>query len=344
MDRSNRRGPRRSLLTPTMVSTAALLLLLACRRKAPAPPAPAAPHAASALPAASVRDAATDEPPLSVDSQAAADAPWVELNTHEQKNPEPTKAGLVVRPRIELPSRALPEGSAGPWSIDLVPDLVFMPIRTRGLPAMSRDGSRVAHVYAPYRCCRGTGYAEFSLYVFDSRSGALKKKLLLWTLEDEARLPQRDQTEAARTRPAPPGVRREMTEEAFQANLRAYERVLGARSAAANAELAGEWVTLAALPREGDERFAGEGFSVRLAPEGAFPPLEVERSGRRTPISTAPWKISSRSCPPESMRLSLMKGYALRDRPWVLLETAQGFNAPDGCEGSSVHLVPLPSE
>jgi hypothetical protein len=303
---------------------------------------------ASAGPSAPDASAHAESPPSTPvsapDAGAAEGAPWITLNDSNQGEAPPRIGGIVLHPEIELPSRTIPDGTTDPWTprAGIEANFPYVALRTRGLPALSADGSRVAHVFGPLGCCRGTGYATFTLYVFDARTGATKNKVLLWTVDDELRVPQRDETNAQGTRFAP-GVRLEATEEALEHNLAAYERLLGQRAAAARALLEGEWSTLGSLviDEDADElrRLRGEDLEIRSGAKEGFPPVSILRGGTTKTFPGSRFRVPPRSCPLESLALRLDAGYALRDKPFAIIETSQGYAAPDGCEGANMQFL-----
>lgn len=330
-----------------LAAYACLFALVGCPRSkgtapvgggAASPPGDAA--IADAPDAGTIADATAD---ASVDA-GADPVPWITTNVDFPPEVPPRTGGHVVRPIIELPARTIPDAD---WSFRAAIEgsFPFIALRTRGLPAVSADGTRVAHVWGNWGCCRATGFTSFHLFIWDARTGATKQKLLLWDADDETRIPQRDQTGAQGTRFAP-GVAREMTEEGFEKNLAAYEKLLRARVEKAMAFLVGDWTTLAELhaeeqgESESPPNLTGEDVELRLGGKAAFPPLVVKQKGATA--RTFPgerFRVPLRGCPAESMALYVARAFALRDRSFAVVETTQGIHAPDGCEGSGIQFL-----
>ncbi|MCL2723663.1 MAG: hypothetical protein FWD69_04415 [Polyangiaceae bacterium] len=258
-------------------------------------------------------------------------APWVTLN-EEFAEPVSRVAGILIHPEIELP--ALPTPTEPDIPAPTVRTVVeysfpFFPMRTRGLPAVSIDGERVAHVYGRTACCRVTGYTEIALYILDAKTGVERSKLLLWTVDDETRIPQEELGKKNKT--------------AADKSWAAYDALLTRRLAAARAAIKGEWTTLGSLvvddPDDGTQTLRGEDVAISIAKEPAFPPISIAQGGTTRSFPSAPFRLALRRCPTESMALMLQAGYALHGRTFAIIETQQGVAAPDGCEGTSMHLL-----
>jgi hypothetical protein len=336
------------VLRAALVTTLPLLALGCPRPKRGANTVDGASSAAAVSSASYAASAfASAAPPLPPPEAPSPPTPqWITLNDEGMTDVPVRVSGLVLHPEIELPARTVSTASPDtPWTAraGILANFPYIRLRTRGLPAVSADGARVAHVFGAISCCRGTGYNEFALFVFDARTGARKSKLLLWTIEDEHRIPQDDPTEGTGTRVSQ-GVRADPTEAAHEHNLLAYEKLLAARLAAAQAALDGEWTTLGNLALDEDDdgkrRLRGEGLDISLAAKAAFPPVAIAQSGA---IHTFPGSrfrvVSGRTCPAESQWLRLDGGYGLRERPFAIVETSQGYAAPDGCEGGNAQFV-----
>ena len=129
-------------------------------------------------------------------SDAAGDAAsssavrWITLNDASVAADGSRAGGIAVRPEIEIPARATDDGTPLEPRATILAGFPFVALRQRGLPAVSADGTRVAHLFGQQKCCRGPGYVDFTLYVFDAKTGAVKNKLLLWTVDDERRIPE----------------------------------------------------------------------------------------------------------------------------------------------------------
>lgn len=304
-----------------------LVCLVGCRR----PQGGAADAAGQSVSESARTDAGPAD--VVVVSPSVPDVPWVTINDALAPDPPARVGGIVVRPEIELPVRSASVEVAFP----------YVALRTRGLPAISADGERVAHVYGPTKCCRGTGYTEIALHIMDSKTGATRTKLILWTLDDEARLPQLDENYVPGSRRLTQGVRPEKDEAALEKNRAAYNGVLARRVAVARAAISGEWTTLASLavdhPEDGTHHLRGEDVAISLPATPAFPPIAVVQCGTTHSFPGARFRLTLHACPDAPMALRLEGGYALRGKPLAIIETQQGYAAPDGCEGSSMHLL-----
>jgi hypothetical protein len=335
-----------SALRAALVAT---LLLAGCTRsKSGLKSVDAAASASASTSAMASASAVTPPPPPPVapsDAGVPLGAPWITLNDEGMADVPARASSLAVHPEIELPARTVPVPVGDePWTprAGILANFPYVRLRTRGLPALSADGAKVAHVFGAMGCCRGTGYTELALYVFDAKTGARKTKLLLWTLDDEHRVPQSDPSEGTVTHSAP-GVRQEPTEAALERNLLGYEKLLAQRVAAAEAALDGEWTTLGNLTvdedADGNRRLHGEDLDVSLAAKAAFPPVAIAQHGATHNFPGARFRVAPRSCPPESLALRLDGGYGLRERRFAIVETSQGYAAPDGCEGGNMQFV-----
>lgn len=274
------------------------------------PPAPAAATASATIAAV---DAAPPAKP--------ADR-WVTLNDPSSEPEGPRVGGVVVHPEIELPARATDDGTLLEPRATILAGFPFVALRRRGLPAVSADGTRIAHVYGQQKCCRGPGYVDFTLYVFDAKTGAVKNKLLLWTVDDERRIPEGTSSTDSR--------------------VASYEAALEQRARAARAALEGEWTTLASLVLAPNDvpSFRGEGLDIRLASQTAFPPISVTQGSLTKTFPSDKLRVASpRTCPPDSITLQLAAAYTLPTRRFALVDTRQGVSAPDGCEGGTTTLL-----
>jgi hypothetical protein len=272
----------------------------------------------------------------------------------DQRNGFPAHrgGGILMQPLVELPANDSSDG--GTWTFEdaVNEDFPMIHFRVRGLPAVSRDGTRVAYVYGPSACCR-FDYLDLALYVVAAKTGSILKKLPLVSATDELYMPQRDGTGARGHRGAP-GVSRELTEEAFHVNATRLEKIIGARARAANAELAGEWITLTSVDRDQDRAdatyldsgrsitpYRGEGLAFSADSNGDFTAFDIHRDGGRvTHVATSTWKVTLPSpCPQDRYTLTLGRVFGLRDK-FILVEALED-DGPDGCETSSMRFVPL---
>jgi len=227
-----------------------------------------------------------------------------------------------VHPEIDLPARAMDDGTPLEPRATLLAGFPFVALRQRGLPAVSVDGSRVAHVYGQQKCCRGPGYVDFTLYVFDAKTGAVKNKLLLWTVDDERRIPEGPSS--------------------TDSKVASYEAVLEQRARAARAALEGEWTTLASLTITDNDvpSFRGEGLDIRLTTQVAFPPISVTQGSLSKAFPSDKLRVAApRTCPADAITLQLAAAYSLALRRFALVDTRQGVSAPDGCEGGTTTLL-----
>ena len=337
------------------ILTATVLLLSGCRSE---------PHvvedSAHVKPAAQVEagPSLAEVPPDAgaSSSPAAPDVvPWIAFGSSgfsDDDTPPHRTGGVLVQPRIELPANGNPDG--GTWSFEdaVNEDFPLVHFRVHGLPAVSRDGTRVAYVYSPVACCRFT-YPDPALTIVDVATGNVLKRLPLVSASDELYIPQRDGTGARGTRGAP-GVSRALTEDAFHVNAASFEKIIASRARAANAELAGEWTTLASIDRDqavADEvykdsgksvlAYRGEGIAFTVEFAGNFPPFDIHGGdGHVTRVTTSAWKMPLPSyCPPDRYTLTLGRVFGSRGK--FLLVEAREDDGPDGCETSSMRVVRL---
>lgn len=236
-------------------------------------------------------------PPI-VDAGPADDG-WRLLNTENLVEPSNRPGGAAVHPEIELPARTVSFNQE------------YVPLRSRWLPALSADGSRVAHVYGQAACCRGNGYNSFTLLVFDAKTGATRDKVLLWTQADE--------------------------------NDKALTATLAKREARAQKLLAGDWTTLGRLtadPKAEERVLEGEGLTIKRTTPAPFPPIAIVQNANTHSFPGSRFHLGAGGhCPEAQMALLLMDGFALRDHGFAIVETQQGANAPDGCEGNSMQFL-----
>ena len=330
-----------------LVGSVLLLALVGCKASARVgaddPPRSAAEAGldASAAPVGdgSAGDASTGDASAGDERASAApgQVPWIVYGASGASDelgaaPSHRVGGLPVRPRIELPAPG-PDGRARSFEDVVNGEFPMIPFRAWGLPAISADGARVAYVFSPTACCR-FARTDFELYVIDAHTGGVLKKLPLVRAEDELYIPQRDGTGAQGERGAP-GVSRALTEEAFHVNAKRFEKRIASRAQAANAELAGDWLTLASIDPDA-KGFRGEGAT--LPGDIDFKSFDVRRDdGRVTHVVTAGWRVTLPSCPPDRYTMSISRAWGLRDA-FVLLEVGED-DGPDGCETSTLRLV-----
>jgi hypothetical protein len=272
----------------------------------------------------SPEDAGAPDVAVVVQVDAASDPiPWAAYGGELGGDVPVVAAGVGLTPRIEL--------ATDEWS-DLLPYVAF---RTRGLPAVSRDGARVAVFEAPQDCCRGWGWLEERLDVYDVATRKVARSIAVWRLRDVDDLDVDT-----------PGVQPEsaVARKKAAAAMARWKEAL----ALAQKELSGEWETLGTLSEIEPEggattRFAGEGISAEMtfatAEQVDFPPLVVRRGG--APPASFPTRGWVRPVPHCRSGVWPTRMYADPKRALMLVTMSLGYNTPDGCERTDTRLLAL---
>ena len=237
------------------------------------------------------------------------------------------QGGLSVEPHIDLPWSNTPENNASfETLVNDANDFPVLPFRTRGLPAISEDGTRIAYVFSPMTCCRFV-YGDYKLLLLDAKTGAIVKALPLASANDAAQIPQQ---------------RDKGGDEAFHANAKRLADIVSRRQKDANAALTGSWRTIGSVDEDTSARYEGEGVHFTVTDDilTKLTPFDVEHDdGRKTRVPLASWKVPLAHCPTDRYSLTLREVWGVRDA-FLLFEVSED-DGPDGCETSRLRFVSL---